>query len=84
MRTIRKGAKLFQSSRTRRMPMHNEAGDHATLKRHQERLEALYADLERSPSMQTISAMLGVCAAVRWVDNLLYRYAIEQLIWIEV
>lgn len=63
--------------------MHVDADDHATLKRHHERLEALYADLERSRSRETIDAMLSACATARRVDNPRYRYAIEQLVWIE-
>ncbi|POR40518.1 hypothetical protein [Methylobacterium sp. V23] len=63
--------------------MHDDAEDHATLKRHHERLELLYAELERSQSRETIAAMLGVCAAVRRVDNPHYRYAVEQIVWIK-
>lgn len=75
--------KLFQSSRCRRLLRHDDAEDHATLKRHHERLEALYADLLRSQSRETIAAMLGVCAAVRRVDNSRYQYAVEQIAWIK-
>ncbi|SDA18449.1 hypothetical protein SAMN02799622_02033 [Methylobacterium sp. UNC378MF] len=63
--------------------MEFDAGDFATLQQHYERLWALYTEFEQSRSTEIVKAMQSTCRSARRVTNPRYRYAIEQLGWIE-
>jgi len=63
--------------------MHDDIADHAMLKHQLERLEVLYAETERVRSSASLEAMRTVCRTARHIENPRYRYAIEQVGWIE-
>lgn len=59
--------------------MHDDAADYAVLKQQLDRLEVLYAELEKVRSNGSLIEMRSACYAARQVANPRYGYAIEQV-----
>lgn len=63
--------------------MDYDAEDFLVLQKQHDRLEMLYAEFEQSRSSEAVKAMQAACRSARRITNPRYRYAIEQIGWIE-
>ena len=63
--------------------MECDAEDYQALQEQHDRLVVLHAEFEQSRSTEIVKAMQAACRSARRITNPRYRYAIEQIGWIE-